>query len=116
LAGAPVSAVTFSCGHCGASLAFEGVRTQTCPYCASPNFVEKPPSAGQPNPTFLVAFTGDAEVARRKLDAAGSMVAQSDAAAGTSDDRDPTFETRHQTTLAVRFADPARRTTDPRSG
>jgi hypothetical protein len=65
----PVSPVTFSCGQCGASLAFEGVRTQTCPYCACPNFVEKPPSAGQPDPTFLVAFTGDAEVARRKLDA-----------------------------------------------
>jgi len=64
-----VSAVTFSCGQCGASLAFEGVRTQTCPYCASPNFVEKPPSPGQPDPTFLVAFTGDAEVARRRLDA-----------------------------------------------
>jgi len=60
---------TFSCGHCGASLAFEGVRTQTCPYCASPNFVERPPSTGQPDPTFMVTFTGDAEVARRKLDA-----------------------------------------------
>jgi len=64
-----VSAVTYSCGHCGASLQFEGVRTQTCPYCASPNFVEKPASAGQPDPTFVVTFTGDAEVARRKLDA-----------------------------------------------
>jgi hypothetical protein len=64
-----VSAVTFSCGHCGATLAFEGVRTQTCPYCASPNFVEKPPSPGQPDPAFLVAFTGDAEVARKRLDA-----------------------------------------------
>jgi hypothetical protein len=66
---AAVSAVTFTCGQCGASLAFEGVRTQTCPYCASPNFVERPPAAGQPNPTFVVAFTGDAEVARRKLHA-----------------------------------------------
>src|SRR6187402_3132313 len=64
-----VSAVTFACGQCGASLAFEGVRTQTCPYCASPNFVERAPSAGQPDPAFVVAFTGDAEVARRRLDA-----------------------------------------------
>jgi hypothetical protein len=62
-----VSAVTFSCGHCGASLLFEGVRTQTCPYCASPNFVEKPPAAGQPDPSFMVTFIGDAEVARRRL-------------------------------------------------
>lgn len=36
---------TFACGHCGAGLAFAGVRTETCPYCASPNFVERPPAA-----------------------------------------------------------------------
>ncbi|HWU90085.1 MAG TPA: hypothetical protein VN253_22635 [Kofleriaceae bacterium] len=64
-----MSPVTYSCGQCGASLAFEGVRTQTCPYCASPNFVERAPTAGQPDPAFVVTFTGDAEVARRKLDA-----------------------------------------------
>lgn len=58
---------TFSCGTCGASLAFEGVRTQTCPYCASPNFVERAPAPGQPDPRFVVAFIGDAEVARRRL-------------------------------------------------
>ena len=40
--------VTFGCGNCGAGLAFDGVRTATCPYCASPNFVERPPAAGQP--------------------------------------------------------------------
>lgn len=62
-----MSAVTYACGQCGASLAFEGVRTQTCPYCASPNFVERPPAPGQPDPAFVVTFTGDAEVARRKL-------------------------------------------------
>ena len=61
--------MTFACGTCGASLAFEGVRTQTCPYCASPNFVERPAAPGQPDPTFVVAFTGDAEVARRRLHA-----------------------------------------------
>jgi hypothetical protein len=61
-------AATFACGHCGASLAFAGVRTETCPYCASPNFVERPPAANQPRPEFVVAFTGDAAVARRKLD------------------------------------------------
>jgi hypothetical protein len=64
-----VSTVTFSCGQCGASLAFDGVRTQTCPYCASPNFVERPRTPGQPDPVFAVTFTGDAEVARRRLDA-----------------------------------------------
>lgn len=59
---------TFACGHCGAGLAFAGVRTETCPYCASPNFVERPPADGQPDPEFVVTFVGDAEVARRALD------------------------------------------------
>ena len=59
---------TFACGHCGASLAFAGVRTETCPYCASPNIVERPPAADQPDPEFVVTFVGDAEVARRALD------------------------------------------------
>ena len=60
--------VTFACGHCGASLEFVGVRTETCPYCASPNFVERPPGANQPHPELVVAFTGDAQVARHQLD------------------------------------------------
>jgi len=59
---------TFACGHCGASLEFAGVRTETCPYCASPNFVERPAAQGQPDPQFLVTFVGDGEVARRALD------------------------------------------------
>lgn len=59
---------TFSCGHCGASLVFDGVRTATCPYCASPNFVERPASPDRPTPAFVVTFVGDAAVARRRLD------------------------------------------------
>jgi hypothetical protein len=59
---------TFACGHCGASLAFAGVRTETCPYCASPNFIERPAALGQPDPQYVVTFIGDAEVARRALD------------------------------------------------
>ena len=62
------AAVTFNCGQCGATLAFAGVRTETCPYCASPNFVERPPSAGQPDPAFCVTFAGDAKGARATLD------------------------------------------------
>jgi hypothetical protein len=60
--------VTFACGNCGASLQFDGVRTQTCPYCASPNFVERPPAADQPDPTFVIPFGGDAAWARRHVD------------------------------------------------
>ncbi len=59
---------TFACQNCGASLAFDGVRTATCPYCASPNFVERPAATGQPDPQFVVTFIGDAEVARRALE------------------------------------------------
>jgi hypothetical protein len=59
---------TFACEHCGAGLAFAGVRTETCPYCASPNVVERPPAPGQPDPAFVVTFVGDGEVARRALD------------------------------------------------
>jgi hypothetical protein len=61
--------VTYACQQCGATLAFAGVRTETCPYCASPNFVERPASSGQPDPVFALAFAGDAAWARRRLDA-----------------------------------------------
>lgn len=59
--------MTFACQQCGAGLAFEGVRTETCPYCASPSFVERPATSGQPDPAFAVAFTGDAVWARKRL-------------------------------------------------
>jgi len=58
---------TFACQQCGAGLAFAGERTATCPYCASPSFVERPATAGQPDPAFAVAFTGDAAWARQQL-------------------------------------------------
>ena len=59
---------TLSCGHCGAGLRFAGVRSETCPYCASPNVVERPPAAHRPRPELVVAFTGDAAAARRRLE------------------------------------------------
>ena len=59
---------TYACQQCGAGLAFDGVRTARCPYCDSPNFVERPPTAGQPDPQFVVTFVGDGEVAKRSLD------------------------------------------------
>jgi hypothetical protein len=58
---------TYACDHCGATLAFAGVRTETCPYCASPNFVERPPSSGHPDPRFVVTFGIDAARARDDL-------------------------------------------------
>jgi DNA-directed RNA polymerase subunit RPC12/RpoP len=67
-AGRPSGGVTFACGQCGATLSFDGVRSQRCPYCDSPNFVERPPTTGLPDPQFVVTFIGDAAVARRALD------------------------------------------------
>src|SRR5258708_38108818 len=59
---------TLACGRCGAGLAFDGVRTALCPYCASPSFVERPAARGRPDPDFVVTFVGDAAAARRALD------------------------------------------------
>jgi hypothetical protein len=49
-------------------MAFDGVRTATCPFCASPNFVERAPAPDRPAPRFVVTFSGDATVARAALD------------------------------------------------
>lgn len=58
---------TLACGNCGAALTFDGTRTQTCPYCACPSFVERPPAPDRPDPRFVLTFTGDAERARGEL-------------------------------------------------
>lgn len=60
---------TFACGQCGAGLAFEGARTETCPYCASPNLIDRPPSFDRPTPLFVLGFAVDAATARQRLDA-----------------------------------------------
>ncbi|HEU4732724.1 MAG TPA: hypothetical protein VFT22_32735, partial [Kofleriaceae bacterium] len=67
-AGVATHTATFACGQCGAGLLFAGVRTEICPYCASGNFVERPPTANQPRPELVVAFASDAAGARRQLD------------------------------------------------
>ena len=59
--------VTLTCDQCGAALAFEGVRSETCAFCASPNIVEREPSRDQPAPRFAVAFAGDSAWAQRHL-------------------------------------------------
>ena len=57
----------FECGQCGAALEFFRVRTEVCPYCASPSFLERPASSVHPDPTFCVAFAGDAAWAKTRL-------------------------------------------------
>lgn len=46
------------CQTCGASLVVDpNQRTATCPYCASPTVVERPPQYDRPAPHFVVGFT-----------------------------------------------------------
>lgn len=61
--------VTLTCDQCGAALAFEGVRSEVCAFCASPNIVEREPSPDQPAPRFALAFAGDRRWAQRHLSA-----------------------------------------------
>ncbi|MFN0247721.1 MAG: hypothetical protein ACKV2T_12615 [Kofleriaceae bacterium] len=58
---------TLTCDQCGAVLAFEGVRSEVCAFCASPNIVEREPSRDQPTPRFAVAFAGDRSWAQQHL-------------------------------------------------
>jgi DNA-directed RNA polymerase subunit RPC12/RpoP len=61
--------MTFACEQCGATLACEGARTATCPYCASPSVVERPRSAGQVDPMFVLPHGFAAGGARSRLEA-----------------------------------------------
>ena len=48
--------VDISCGGCGASLhVFAHHRTTQCPFCASPNVIERPHETS-PDPTFVIGF------------------------------------------------------------
>lgn len=45
------------CTTCGATVTLEvGHRTARCPYCASPQVVERPPALDLPNPHFVLGF------------------------------------------------------------
>ncbi len=47
-----------SCQSCGAALVVSGhERTTRCPYCASPQIVDRPPTHDRPNPTFTLPFS-----------------------------------------------------------
>ena len=52
------------CSACGAVLEAPGeARTFSCPYCASPSVVERPPSPDRPNPSFALTFELDQKAA-----------------------------------------------------
>lgn len=46
-----------ACQSCGAVLHVgANIRSTTCPYCASPSIIHRPPGRDRPEPAFLVAF------------------------------------------------------------
>lgn len=56
----------FSCEGCGAAInVAAGERTAKCPYCASPNIIARPPSAGE-DPSFVVGFVIPEDDARKR--------------------------------------------------
>jgi hypothetical protein len=57
---------TFACGHCGAELAFAGVRAEICPYCASPN-VAIGEAHEHVEPLLILPFTVEDAAARHVL-------------------------------------------------
>lgn len=49
--------MNLSCQSCGAQLVVaDTLRTATCPYCAAPSVVERPPTRDRPPPTFALGF------------------------------------------------------------
>jgi hypothetical protein len=52
----PGEHVDLHCQGCGAELRSAGARTVKCPYCASPNVIDRPTRPNAPNPTFALAF------------------------------------------------------------
>jgi hypothetical protein len=70
LAGGPDSlgALDIDCGACGATVRVEpSLRTATCPYCDSPQVVERPATRDRPPPTFVVGFALDRTRAEKEL-------------------------------------------------
>lgn len=62
-----MSEVVLACDECGAALVIRGARTATCPYCASPAVVERPPSRDRPDPVFVVTFADGDALAKKAL-------------------------------------------------
>ncbi len=54
-----------ACQSCGAALVVSvDERTTRCPYCASPQIVERPPTPDRPRPSFTIPFALSQEPAR----------------------------------------------------
>lgn len=58
----------FGCSNCGASLRIdEHLRTTKCPYCASPQIVQRPPRPGRVEATFTLGFALGEAAARERV-------------------------------------------------
>jgi hypothetical protein len=56
------------CQSCGARLTLpDGTRSSMCPYCDSPQVVERPPAPDRPNPHFVLGFRVGKEEAHRRV-------------------------------------------------
>lgn len=58
----------FGCSNCGAALRVDAtLRTTKCPYCASPQLVQREPQAGRIEPAFTLGFALGEEPARERV-------------------------------------------------
>lgn len=58
----------FGCSNCGATLRVdENLRTSKCPYCASPQLVQRPPRPDRQEPTFTLGFALGERAARERV-------------------------------------------------
>lgn len=56
------------CQSCGASMTMAPeLRTTTCPYCESPQVLERPPDPDKPDPTFALGFMVGKAAAHQSL-------------------------------------------------
>lgn len=61
-------ALDIDCGACGATVRVEAeLRTARCPYCDSPQVVERPATRDRPPATFVVGFLLDRDRAEKSL-------------------------------------------------
>lgn len=60
--------MNFECSNCGAALVVSAEqRTTSCPYCASPQIIERAPRADRPDPAFTLGFAVSEQHARERV-------------------------------------------------
>ena len=96
---------TFACEQCGAASRSTACAPRRCPYCASPNFVERPAAAGQPDPRSSSRSPATRVGARRALERwLGSRTMFADSALRARQGRGPAGHLRARRTCTARRA------------